>query len=352
MIKQKRRSTLKKIFISLLVVIAICGVGLAYFAYKIIYQNNVNLAEKESVYIYIPTGSSYNDVKSILYDQDIILNKHTFEWLAERKNYNNLVRSGRYHIISGMGNNDLINLLRSGEQKPVMVTFTNIRTKEQLAGVISRHLETDSLSVLNTLNCNGVMSEYGFTTEQAKLMFLPNTYEFYWNTSAGELLDRMYREYNRFWNEKRREKAAEMNMTPIRAGILASIVQLETSKKDEMAKIAGVYINRLERNMALQADPTVVYATGDFSINRVLNRHLNIDSPYNTYIYRGLPPGPITLPEPYTIDQVLNYEKHNYLYFSAREDFSGYHNFAKTHSQHIANARKYQQALNERRIMK
>jgi len=315
------------------------------------YQPNVNLAERESVYLYIPTGSTYDDVKNILYEKDIIVNTNTFEWLAEKKNYKNHVHPGRYQITSSMGNNELINLLRSGQQKPIRLTFTNIRTKEQLAGLISQHIEADSLSIISKLNDPGIMSSYGFSTEQAKLMFLPNTYEFYWNTSAHEFLNRMHREYNQFWNDKRREKASNMNMTLLEVGILASIVQLETNKKDEMAKIAGVFLNRLERNMPLQADPTIIFATGDYSINRVLNRHLKIDSPYNTYIYRGLPPGPIILPEPYTIDQVLNFEKHQYLYFSAKEDFSGYHNFARTHSQHIANARKYQQALNEKRIM-
>ena len=335
----------------LIFVVIVFALGIAYYAYDYLYKENVDLGGKESAFVYIPTGSNYSDVKSILYEQDIIIKKSTFEWVAERKNYPNLIRPGRYHLTAGMGNNELINLLRSGQQAPVMLTFTNIRTKEQLAGIISRHLEADSISILNNLNDPEVMSEYGFKTEQAKLMFLPNTYEFFWNTSSEQLFSRMSREYNRFWNDKRKQQAASINMSPVEVGILASIVQLETSKKDEMARIAGVYINRLKRNMALQADPTVVFAVGDFTINRVLNRHLEFDSPYNTYIYRGLPPGPITLPEPYTIDQVLNYEKHDYLYFSAKEDFSGYHNFARTHSQHVANARRYRQALNERRIM-
>ncbi len=335
----------------LIFVVVVIAMVIAYYAYDYLYKENVYLAGKESVFVYIPTGSTYSDVKNILYDKDIIINKKTFEWVAERKNYPNHIRSGKYKLSPGMGNNELVNLLRSGQQTPVMLTFTNIRTKEQLAGVVSRHLEADSMSILNKLNDPEVMAEYGFTTEQAKLMFVPNTYEFFWNTSARQLLNRMKREYDRFWNDKRTQQAEEINMSPVEVGILASIVQLETNKKDEKARIAGVYINRLNRGMALQADPTVVFAVGDFTINRVLNRHLEFDSPYNTYIYRGLPPGPITLPEPYTIDQVLNYEKHDYLYFAAREDFSGYHNFAKTHSQHVANARRYRQALNERRIM-
>ena len=348
---KRKNKLIKKIFISLAIIIAISGLGLGYVAYKFLYQPNIDLEEKEYTYLHIPTGSDYQDVKNILLEKELINKINTFKWVADRKNYKNHVNPGRYRLTSDMGNNELINLLRSGEQAPIRLTFNNIRSKEQLAGTISNYIEADSSSIITKLHDPEIMASYGLTPEKAKLMFLPDTYEFYWNTSATQLLDRMHGEYQRFWNNERKETAEDIDLTSEEIGILASIVQLETSKKDEMAKIAGVYINRLNRNMALQADPTVVFATGDFTINRVLNKHLAVDSPYNTYKYRGLPPGPITLPNSYAIDQVLNYEEHNYLYFAAKEDFSGYHNFAKTHSEHINNARKYREALNEMEIM-
>ncbi len=342
---------MKKIFIFLAVLVILSLIGFGFIAYKVLYHPNVNTGEEKSTYIHIPTNSTYDDVKNILYDKNLIISTRTFEWLAERKNYRNHVNPGRYYLTSDMGNNELINLLRSGQQKPVRLTFSNISSKKEFATTVAQFIEADSSSIISKLNDPEFMLSYGFKPNQAKLMFIPNTYEFYWNTSAKEFFDRMYSEYRQFWNESRKQKAADLNMTPEEVGILASIVQLETNKRDEISKIAGVYINRLNRNMPLQADPTVIFALGDFSINRVLNRHLKVDSPYNTYKHRGLPPGPISMPEPVTINRVLNYEKHDYLYFSAKEDFSGYHNFAETYSQHIANARRYRQALNERQIM-
>ncbi len=350
--RPKKRSLISLIFRILIFVAVIAGIGVAYLGYKVLYSPNVKLNGKESIRLYIPTGSEYRDVVDMLYEKDVIDNTTTFEWIAEKKNYRNHVRPGRYHLTEGMGNNELIDLLRSGQQKPVRLTFNNIRTKEQLAGRISTQLELDSLSLITRLNDAGFMSSYNFTPKNSKLMFLPNTYEVYWNISVESLFDRIYSEYKRFWNDERKQKAKSINFTPDEAGILASIIQLETNKTDEMARIAGVYINRLQRNMALQADPTVIFAVGDFTIKRVLNKYLEIDSPYNTYKYRGLPPGPISLPEISAIDSVLDYEEHDYLFFSAKEDFSGYHNFAKTRSEHVANAIKYRHALDERGIMK
>jgi UPF0755 protein len=352
-----RRKRKKSIPFWLKIVIAFFGIIMissgiaAWRLYHAIYQPNVFLGERKTTHIYIPTGSNYADVKGILYTKGIIINANTFEWLAEKKNYKNNIRPGRYLIREDMGNNELINLLRSGQQDPVKVTFNNIRQKEQLAGVLARQIEADSTSIIRLLNDREYLEKFQLNPETSKLLFLPNTYEFFWNTTAEQLMDRMYREYNTFWNEQRREKARNLNMSPEEVGTLASIVQMETIKPDEFSRVAGVYINRLRKNMRLQADPTVIFAVGDFSIRRVLNRHLAIDSPYNTYKNEGLPPGPITLPEPRVIDGVLNYEKHEYIYFCARHDFSGYHAFARTYSQHIANARRYQNALNQRRIM-
>jgi UPF0755 protein len=341
-----------KVVISIISILIITGGIAAYRLYHAIYEPNIFLGERKTTHIYIPTGSNFNDVKAILYKNGMIVNTNTFEWLAEKKNYRNHIHPGRYLIREDMGNNELINLLRSGNQDPVRLTFNNIRLKEELAGNIARQIEADSLSIIKLLNDPAILKKYELTPETAKLLFIPNTYEFFWNTSAEQLLERMHREYNNFWNEERIRKAQAINLTPLQVGTLASIVQAETSRPDEYSKVAGVYINRLKRNMPLQADPTVIYAVGDFSIRRVLNRHLEIDSPYNTYKYAGLPPGPIRLPDARVLDGVLNYQNHEYLYFCARDDFSGYHAFARTYSQHLANARRYQNALNQRRIMR
>lgn len=343
----------KKFFKTALIIILIMIVGAAIVGYRFydkIFQPNVDIKGAQSTYLYIPSGSGFEEVMKKIIDQDILKDTSSFRWLAIKKNYHNHIHAGRYLVTNKMNNNELVNLLRSGKQAPVKVTFHNIRTDAQLAGALAEQLEADSMAILERLKDDVYMKKFGFNSETARLMFIPNTYEFFWDTSADELFKRMHREYNVFWTEKRITKAEKAGLTPIKAGILASIVQLETSKQDEMARIAGVYINRLKRGMALQADPTVIYAMGDFTIKRVLKRHLEYNSPYNTYKYPGLPPGPIYLPSPITVDKVLNYENHNYLYFCAKPDFSGYHNFARTLTQHNINARKYQRALNRNGI--
>lgn len=348
--KKKRFPLWLKVIISFAAIAIIMG-GIAFNRiYKVLYQSNVFLGERKNMHIFIPTGSNYQDVKRILTENGILLNVNTFEWLAERKNYPNNVKPGRYLIKANWGNNELINLLRSGQQDPVKLKFNNLRTKQQLAGSISKQLELDSLSLIRIIESNEEMGKYGLNSETAVLLFLPNTYEFYWNTSAEEFVERMSREYKNFWDDSRKEKAEKMGLNPVKVAILASIVQMETNKKDEMPRIAGVYLNRLKINQPLQADPSVVFAVGDFTIKRVLNKHLEYDSPYNTYKYAGLPPGPITIPEPTTIDKVLDFEQHNYFYFCAKDDFSGYHVFSRNYSQHLQNARRYQQALNARNI--
>ncbi len=339
-------------FLAVIILLGIAGLSVAILLYVHIFAPNVDLGDQKNTVIHIPTGSNYYDVKQLLATEGIVSNTNSFDRLAQRKNYPNRVMPGRYRIQNRMSNNNLINLLRSGEQEPVRLTFTNIRTEEDLAGSIAARLELDSLTILEYLNDKAVIEAFGLNTPSLKPLFIPNTYEVYWTSSASQLISRMQREYDAFWNEARLERARQIGRSPEEIITLASIVQSETNRIDEMPRIAGVYINRLRINMPLQADPTVVYAIGDFSINRVLNQHLAFDSPYNTYLYAGLPPGPINLPEPMTIDAVLNHEKHNYLYFSAKPDFSGYHVFARTYNEHLRNARRYQQALNERRIFR
>lgn len=347
-----RSTILFKIIISALVILMFLGVFYTYKMYKRVFQPNVVLTTKHSKYLYIPTGSNFNDLKEVLYKNNIIVNINTFEWLAEKKNYVNHIKPGRYFIKNKMSNNELINLLRSGEQKPLKLVFNNIRTKRELARKISQQIEADSTDILHLLNDKKFLSKYHLNKQTVMSMFIPNTYEFYWNTSATRFFDRMYNEYLKFWNDKRMKKAEQIGLTPLQVSILASIVEEETNKNSEKRRLAGVYINRLRKGMRLQADPTVIFAIGDFSIKRVLKKQLKFDSPYNTYKYRGLPPGVICIPSIASLDAVLNYEKNSYLYFCASADFSGHHVFSKSLRQHNNNARKYQRALNKSRIMK
>ena len=239
-------------------------------------------------------------------------------------------------------------MLRGGLQTPVKVTFNNMRDVKMLAGRISQQIEADSLSIVSLLSNSDSLNAMGFNAKTIPALFLPNTYEFYWNTTAGQFVDKMRREYDKFWNEERRNKAKAVGLTPVEVSTLASIVDKETNKTDEMARIAGVYLNRLRDGWLLQADPTLVFALGDFELKRVLNVHKEVESPYNTYKYPGLPPGPICIPSLAAINAVLSPEKHHYYYFCAKEDFSGYHNFAKTLAEHNKNAQKYQKELNKR----
>ena len=350
MVKRKNKFISKFLISFVLIVLAISIIAALRF-YKLIYQSNVVIENKKSDYLYIPTGSNMNDVINILYENNYIKNRNSFEWLAERKNYINHVHPGRYVIKNNMSNNNLINLLRSGKQKPLKLTFNNIRTKYQLAGVVSKQIEADSVQIIKQLNNSKLAKKYGFNANTFIAMFIPNTYEFYWNTDALEFIDRMYSEYEHFWSDKRLKKLSRTKLSKVEVSILASIIEQESHKNDEKPRLAGVYINRLRRGIRLQADPTVKFALNDFTIKRVLKVHLLVDSPYNTYRNRGLPPGPICIPSVSSIDAVLNFEEHRYIYFCAKDDFSGYHVFSKTLKQHNVNATKYQRALNRNKIM-
>jgi UPF0755 protein len=338
-----RKKTITAVSIVFVIVLAVIA-SFGYKYYKYIYATAVEL-NQSSKYFYIPTVSSYEDVKGLLINDTIITNLEAFDWVAQRKNYPNMVKPGRYLIHDGLSNTELVDLLRSGEQAPVDITFISVRTLEQLAGRLGNQIEADSLELINCFKDKDIIQHYGFNDKTFIAMFIPNTYQFYWNTSAEKFIERMAEEFKKFWNEDRINKAIEMGYSQSEIITLASIVEQETKKNDEKSRVAGVYINRLKKGIKLQADPTVIYAIGDFSIRRVLYSHLEYDSRYNTYKYAGLPPGPICIPSITSIDAVLNYEEHSYIYFCAREDFSGYHNFARTLAQHNANARKYQQAL-------
>lgn len=313
---------------------------------------NQNTSTKEDYSLYIYSNDDFETIKNTLYSDAIIINKRSFEWFAKKIDYPKYIKSGHYVIKDGMNNRQLLNMLRSGNQKPVKFTFNNIRTIEQLAARIDEQLETDSLSIINALRANETLKEMGFDKESAAALFIPNTYELYWNIDANEFVEKMINEYNHFWNKDRLNKAKKLNLTPIEVSVLASIVDKETTKVSEMPRIAGVYLNRLKRHWMLQADPTLVFALGDFEIKRVLDVHKEIDSPYNTYKYVGLPPGPICIPSIAAIDAVLNAENHKYFYFCAKADMSGYHVFARNMKEHNINAERYRKALNKKKIWK
>jgi UPF0755 protein len=345
--RKKKNGKWKKIFFTFLLVILLAGGAIAYYIYGIVFKPNVWTPNADPVYVHIPSNAGFDDVKLLLYSKGLIIHRKNFEWWAEKKKYPELVKPGRYLIKDGMSNNELINMLRAGEQVPVQLIFNNVRDIYQLAQRVSQQIEADSASIINLLTDSTYLALLGFTKETASVMFIPNTYEMYWNTSAEGFIKRMHDEYIKFWSGSRTEKARKLNMTIPEVVTLASIVEKETNKDDEKPVIAGVYINRLKAGWRLQADPTVIYALNDYSIKRVLNKHKEINSPYNTYKVSGLPPGPICVPSISSIDAVLNYAHHNYLYFCAKDDLSGYHAFAKTNKQHQRNARKYQEALNK-----
>ncbi len=318
--------------------------------YTAIFSPAVSLTDENSTLFYIHSNADYETVIHDLRENGYIQHPDKFDWLAKKKKYPNNIKPGRYRLVNNINNNELINLLRSGKQEPLRLVFNSIRSLNDLAGIISKQLEPDSISFIRTFSDTTIIKKYGFNSETFPAMFIPNTYEFYWNTSPERFVHRMNNEYNVFWLNSRIKKSEQIKLKPLEVSILASIVEQESLHSEENQTIAGVFINRINRGIPLQSDPTVIYAWRDFSIRRVLNKHKAINSLYNTYKYQGLPPGPICIPSITSIDAVLNYEKHNYLYFCAKEDFSGYHNFAGTLSEHYRNARLYQQALNRRRI--
>ena len=342
----------KQIILTILAILIIGSGIIAYLGYRIVYMPNVWLDGQKSAAFNIRSGSTWADVKQQLYKNGTIIHRASFEQLASVMKYPNHIKSGHYILKEGMSNKQIISKLRSKQQDPVRLVFNNIRIKQELAGHLAEQLEADSVTLLKLLNDAEYLKKFGFTTDNIISMFIPNTYEVYWDITAEKFMERMHKEYIAFWNDKRKTKLKEIGLTELQAITLASIVEKESNMNDEKPDVAGVYMNRLKQGWLLQADPTLVYALGDFSIKRVLNVYKTIDSPYNTYKYVGLPPGPICLPSISSIDAVLNYRQHNYMYFCAREDFSGYHNFAVTMNEHLLNAAKYQQALNKRGIMK
>jgi UPF0755 protein len=317
--------------------------------YHIVFGERIIVSGKTQV-IYIPTGATYEQVLDTLDSKFIIRNRKLFSWIAEKKHYPELVKPGRYVIKNDMSYLGLISLLRSGRQSPVRITFSNARTIDEIAGKIGRQIEADSVLLLRFFSDKSNYSADGFTRENIISVFIPNTYEFYWNTDAKGLYSRMLKEYRSFWTSQRISKAKDEGLDPKEVVILASIIDDEVAKKDEKPRIAGVYLNRLKRGMPLQSCPTIKFAMNDFTITRILKKYLIIDSPYNTYIHTGFPPGPIGCATIEGIDAVLNAEKHDFIFFAAKADFSGYHNFSRTLAEHNRYALAYQKELDKRKI--
>ena len=337
----------KKILISIIVFSTLLS-SISVYLYQMFYSPNFLINQKDK-FLIIEDNMNFNDVRNKLIQDTILNDVLSFSVLSKAMKYNQNIKSGAYKIKSNMSNYSLIKMLRSGNQTPINISFNYARKIEDLSKIITKDLKITNDEFMEFIN-NKKNDLYGFNRMNIMAMFLSDTYEVYWNISIESLFNKMHSEYTKFWNEERINKSNELKMSKIDISILASIVASETIKIDEANIIAGVYINRLKKNMYLQADPTLVYAANDFSIKRVLNKHKKIASPYNTYINKGLPPGPIKLITKEYIDAILNYEKHKYIYFCAKDDFSGYHVFAIKLSQHNRNAKKFQKALNKRKI--
>ncbi|HBK70704.1 MAG TPA: endolytic transglycosylase MltG [Flavobacteriaceae bacterium] len=340
---------IKKIILSVLVIISIAGALIGYKFYNKIYAENV----LKNATVNIPKNASFNEVQQLI--KPFINDSESFKWVAEQKNYLNKIKAGRYPIKKGMNNNDLINLLRSGKQTAINLTFNNQDTLEKFAGRISEQIQADSTQILASITDEEFLSKNKLTKANVLGIFIPNSYQFYWNTSAETFRDKMLKEYHRFWSEDRLAKAEKLNLTPKEVTILASIVQKETSKVSERPTVAGLYLNRLRDKWALQADPTVIFALKqkhgqDYEVKRVLNADLLIESPYNTYQNVGLPPAPISMPDISSIDAVLNPENHDYYYMCASVTNIGTHEFAKSLGQHERNAAKYRRWISKQGI--
>lgn len=343
---------MKKI-LKLSIFAVLCGGLIAgYILYRKIYKP-VIIAPASEIDFFIKSGWDEDDVLKQLESQGFVKEKNALDWIIKKKNYTGRnVVPGKYVLYEGMTAPELIDHLRAGRgEEDVKVIFNASRTLEDLAGQVASSIEADSVQLIELFNDDEQAEKYGFDKASFKSMFLPDTYFFDWDTDANEFLERMASEYRSFWNENRLSKARNIELSQSEVTTLSSIVQAEQQIiPSERPRIAGLYLNRLRIGMRLQSDPTVIYALGNFSKRRVLKKDLSVDSPYNTYKYKGLPPGPINIPSKQSIDAVLNAEKHNYIYMCAKADFSGYHAFAKDLRTHNANARAFQTALNDRKI--
>ena len=340
---------MKKKIIILILLLALIGAYIGFSLYAKIYNANV----KQTTFIYIPTNASFETVQTLV--EPFINNVNSFIWVAEKKSYPDLIRAGKFKIEEGMSNEDLVNHLRGGKVETIKLTFNNQDTYEKLAGRIALQIEADSISILGAMKEIAFLENNAFNLENGLCMYIPNSYDFYWNTSGNNFRDRMLKEFHNYWNSDRLAKAKNRDLSPTEVATLASIVQKETSTISERPKVAGLYLNRLEDRWPLQADPTIIYALKqkygqDTIFKRVLNEDLRIDSPYNTYKNIGLPPGPIAMPDISSLESVLNAQNHAYYYMCASIDEVGLHEFSRTLREHNKNARKYQKWINSQGI--
>jgi len=343
----------RKSYIAPFTIVLLTLLLLGIFSVRFIYyikSPNINLGAKRYTYLYIPTGTKFDGLLKILDDRSILKNRKSFIFIASRKHYLNKVKAGKYRIVNGMNNNELVNILRSGLQEPVMLSFQNARTSAELAGKLGRQIEADSASLMKLFIDPRFLMKFGTNPENVFDLFIPNTYEMFWNTSATQLFLKMKLEQEAFWSKSRRMRLDSIGMNIQQVVTIASIIEKESNRNSEKPDIAGVYMNRLRKGWALQADPTIIYALQDYTIRRLNSEQLRTASRYNTYIHTGLPPGPICIPSISSIDAVLHYRHHGFMYFCARDDFSGYHNFAVSLAEHQQNARKYQKALDQLNI--
>ncbi|MCH4895917.1 endolytic transglycosylase MltG [Marinilabiliaceae bacterium JC040] len=331
-----------------LLILLVCIIVLSILSYRIFFYGSY-IQKDKVVYIYNKTSNIDSLITS--FKEDSIIPKFNIDLFIKIKKIKT-IKTGKYLLKKDMSLNNFLNTIRIGKQTPINLKINNIRTKSDLASKLSKQLLIDSTSIINGLNDKEIALNFNTDTNNVIGLFIPNTYNVYWTISFNSLLRRMQKEYNRFWNNKRINLAKEIGLSRTEVITLASIISEESNKSKEYKTIAGVYINRINKGIPLMADPTLKYALNDFTLKRILNVHKTVDSPYNTYKYKGLPPGPICIPSIKSIDAVLNYEHHKFIYFCAKEDFSGYHVFAKTLRQHNKNARKYQRALNKLRIFK
>jgi UPF0755 protein len=335
------------------ITLAVITTSFTFYFWQIFKTPNLLLEKEESFALYITDGASYQTVLDTLKKHKIVNDQVSFQFLAKLLKYPDRVKSGRYVIKPNSTNYTVITKLREGNQDAVRLTFNNIRLKEELVQRIGSKFDFGEAKFRDALNNPEVCQKYGLDTVTIVSMFLPNTYDIFWDVNTERFLDRMHSEYKKFWNDERLAKAKVIDMTPVEVSILASIVEEEQGrKKDERPRVAGMYINRLRTNMPLQADPTIKFALKDFGIKRILTAQLRVPSPYNTYLNTGLPPGPIRVADLVSLNAVLDYEKHTYTYMCAKADLSGYHAFADNYTDHLANARMYQAELNRRQIMK
>ena len=342
--KKKTRNILLALAAAV-VLIALAGAGTGYYLLLA-----PQFHPQKTQYVYIDRDDNLDSIYNKVRQTGQAGNLTGFRWMARYRDYARCIHTGRYAIHPGENVYHVFSRLYRGYQEPMNLTIGSVRTLDRLARNVGEQLMIDSAEIAAPLSDSAFIHRLGYTPETLPALFIPNTYQVYWNMSVEEFLQRMQKEHAAFWNEKRRAQAQAMHMTPEEVATLASIVEEETNNNAEKPTVAGLYINRLHANMPLQADPTIKFALQNAGIRRITNADLNIDSPYNTYLHTGLPPGPIRIPSIVGLDAVLNYTRHNYLYMCAKEDFSGTHNFASNYRDHLRNARKYWNALNRRKI--